>query len=86
MLFFMGASGHLGGYGRVPLSSEGGVSGTAMAICLILILALEANAIKGRMDHGQRGGCHSSRYRADGRAARDHAGSMTLSRHCLRRR
>ena len=32
MLFFMGASGHLGGYGRVPLSSEGGVSGTAMAI------------------------------------------------------
>ena len=49
MLFFMGASGHLGGYGRVPLSSEGGVSGTAMAICLILILALETNAVKGKM-------------------------------------
>jgi hypothetical protein len=49
MLFFMGASGHLGGYGRVPLSSEDGVSGTAMAICLILILALEANAVKGKM-------------------------------------
>ena len=31
------------------LSSEGGVSGTAMAICLILILALEANAVKGKM-------------------------------------
>ena len=49
MLFFMGASAHLGGYGRVPLSAEGGVSTTAMALCVIIILALQANAIKGKM-------------------------------------
>lgn len=49
MLFFMGASAHLGGYGRVPLSAEGGVSTTAMALCVIIILALQGNAIKGKM-------------------------------------
>lgn len=48
MLFFMGASAHLDGYGRVPMSSQGGVSELAMAICILLILALEVNAIKGK--------------------------------------
>ncbi len=49
MLFFMGASAHLDGYGRVPMASEGGVSEMAMAICVLIILALEVNAIKGKM-------------------------------------
>lgn len=49
MLFFMGASAHMDGYGRVPMSSEGGVSELAMGLCLLLILALEGNAIKGKM-------------------------------------
>ncbi len=48
MLFFMGASAHLDGYGRVPMSSQGGVSELAMAICILVILALEFNAIKGK--------------------------------------
>ncbi len=48
MLFFMGASAHLGGYGRVPMSSEGGVSELAMGLCVLIILALEVNAIKGK--------------------------------------
>ncbi len=50
MLFFMGASAHLGGAGRVPVTAEeGGVSFLAMIICLVIILALEGNAIKGKM-------------------------------------
>ena len=49
MLFFMGASAHMDGYGRVPMSSEGGVSELAMGLCLLIILALEGNAIKGKM-------------------------------------
>ncbi|MCG8415926.1 MAG: urate hydroxylase PuuD [Pseudomonadales bacterium] len=49
MLFFMGASAHLGGYGRVPMSSEGGVSTLAMGLCVLIVLALELNAIKGKM-------------------------------------
>ncbi len=49
MLFFMGASAHLGGYGRVPMSSEGGVSTLAMGLCILIVLALELNAIKGKM-------------------------------------
>ena len=49
MLFFMGASAHMDGYGRVPMSSDGGVSEMAMALCLLIILALEGNAIKGKM-------------------------------------
>lgn len=48
MLFFMGASAHLDGYGRAPMSSPGGVSELAMAICILVILALEVNAIKGK--------------------------------------
>ncbi len=48
MLFFMGASAHLGGHGRFPLSSEGGVSELAMGLSILIILALEVNAIKGR--------------------------------------
>jgi len=49
MLFFMGASAHMDGYGRVPMSSDGGVSEMAMTLCLLIILALEGNAIKGKM-------------------------------------
>lgn len=49
MLFFMGASAHMDGYGRVPMSSDGGVSEMAMALCVLIILALEGNAIKGKM-------------------------------------
>ncbi len=48
MLFFMGASAHLTGAGRIPMSSEGGVSELAMGLCLAIILALEVNAIKGK--------------------------------------
>lgn len=49
MLFFMAASAHLDGLGRVPMSAEVGVSGLAVALVMIIIFALEANAIKGRM-------------------------------------
>jgi uncharacterized membrane protein len=49
MLFFMGASAHLSGYGRVPMSVEGGVSSLAAILCLLIILALELNAIKGKL-------------------------------------
>ena len=49
MLFFMGASVHLNGLGRAPMSLEGGVSDLAAIICVVLILALELNAIKGKM-------------------------------------
>lgn len=48
MLFFMGASAHLTGAGRVPMSAEGGVSTLALALCVLIILALEVNAIKGK--------------------------------------
>jgi hypothetical protein len=49
MLLFMVASGHLSGLGSLPLGAEVGVSSTAAAIAVILILAIEANAIKGKM-------------------------------------
>ena len=48
MLFFMGASGHLSGIGRIPLSSEGGASSSAILLTLLLVAALEINAIKGK--------------------------------------
>lgn len=48
MLFFMGASAHLTGVGRAPMSSEVGVSTLAMVLCLVIIAALEFNAIKGK--------------------------------------
>ena len=48
MLFFMGASGHLGGAGRLPISMEGGVSSLAQIICVVIILGLQFNAIKGK--------------------------------------
>lgn len=48
MLFFMGASAHLIGIGRVPMSSEGGTSELAMILTLAIILGLEFNAIKGK--------------------------------------
>lgn len=48
MLFFMGASAHLVGDGRVPMSAEGGVSTLAMILTVAIILALEYNAIKGK--------------------------------------
>lgn len=49
MLFFMGASAHLGGAGRIPMSMEdGGVSSLAQILCVAIILALEFNAIKGK--------------------------------------
>ena len=49
MLFFMGASAHLGGLGRVPILSEGGASTMAIGLSVLLVLLLELNAIKGRM-------------------------------------
>lgn len=48
MLFFMGASAHLTGLGRVPMSSEGGTSGLAIGLTLLIVAALELNAIKGK--------------------------------------
>ncbi len=48
MLFFMGASAHLGGAGRLPMSMEDGVGSLAQILCLVLILGLEFNAIKGK--------------------------------------
>jgi hypothetical protein len=48
MLFFMGASGHLGGAGRLPISMEGGVSSLAQITCVVIILGLQFNAIKGK--------------------------------------
>lgn len=48
MLFFMGASAHLTGAGRVPLSIDGGVSGLAQILCVVIILALAFNGIKGK--------------------------------------
>ncbi len=49
MLFFMGASAHLSGLGRVPMSAEGGVTSLALILALAVILALQFNAIKGKM-------------------------------------
>lgn len=48
MLFFMGASGHLLGAGRVPMSSVDGVSELAMFLTLAIVLGIEFNAIKGK--------------------------------------
>ncbi len=48
MLFFMGASAHLSGVGRIPISSEGGTSLLAIILTLIVIAALELNAIRGK--------------------------------------
>ena len=48
MLFFMAASGHLSGLGRLPMSSAGGVSEVAMFLTLLIVLAIEVNAIKGK--------------------------------------
>jgi len=49
MLFFMGASAHLTGFGRVPMASDGGVGVVAMTVCIVIILALQLNGIKGKM-------------------------------------
>lgn len=48
MLFFMGASSHLTGAGRLPMSMEDGVSSLAQILCVVIILGLEFNAIKGK--------------------------------------
>lgn len=48
MLFFMGASSHLGGMGRLPMSAEDSVSMLAQGLCMLIILALEVNGIKGK--------------------------------------
>ena len=48
MLFFMGASAHLTGIGRVPISSDGGTSELAIGLTLLIVAALEFNAIKGK--------------------------------------
>lgn len=49
MLFFMGASQHLTtGAGYIPMSMENGVSSLAQILCLVLILGLEFNGIKGK--------------------------------------
>jgi len=45
MLFFMGASAHLGGKGAMPVD----VSSIGFIAIIILILAIEANAIKGKL-------------------------------------
>jgi len=48
MLFFMGASTHLSGVGRLPMSSDGSASSLAMLLTLLIIAALQFNAIKGK--------------------------------------
>ncbi len=48
MLFFMGASAHLVGIGRVPLTSEGGTSMIAIIVTMAIVAILEANAIAGK--------------------------------------
>ena len=48
MLFFMGASAHLVGAGRVPLTAEGGTSMLAIIITMAIVAALEGNAIVGK--------------------------------------
>ena len=51
MLFFMGASGHLGGAGSIPMSAQTdmGVSDLGLAVAIIIVLGLEVNAIKGKL-------------------------------------
>lgn len=51
MLFFMGASAHLNGSGRSfvsALGSDNGVNTLAFALAVIIIAALEFNAVKGK--------------------------------------
>ena len=48
MLFFMGASAHLSGVGRIPITSEGGTSLLAIILTLVIIAAHQRNAIKGQ--------------------------------------
>ena len=48
MLFFMGASAHLTGTGRLPMSADDGVSMLAVILTLVIIAGLEINAIKGK--------------------------------------
>ncbi|MBL4581980.1 MAG: urate hydroxylase PuuD [Gammaproteobacteria bacterium] len=48
MLFFMGASSHLDGSGRLPMSMDGGVGSLAQILCLVIILGLAFNGIKGK--------------------------------------
>ena len=48
MLFFMGASAHLGGTGRVPITLEGSASTIAIILTLLIVALLEFNAIKGK--------------------------------------
>jgi uncharacterized membrane protein len=48
MLFFMGASSHLDGAGRLPMSMDDGVSSLAQVLCIVIILGLQINAIKGK--------------------------------------
>ncbi len=48
MLFFMGASAHLNGIGRIPITSEASTSILAIILTLLVIAALELNAIKGK--------------------------------------
>jgi uncharacterized membrane protein len=48
MLFFMGASAHLDGAGRLPMSMDDGVSTLAQVLCIVIILGLQFNAIKGK--------------------------------------
>lgn len=48
MLFFMGASAHLTGTGRLPMSADDGVSTLAMILTLVIIAGLELNALKGK--------------------------------------
>ncbi len=49
MLFFMGASSHLDGIGRVPMSMDGSVGPVAAGACVLLIALLELNAIRGKL-------------------------------------
>ncbi|MDP6653181.1 MAG: urate hydroxylase PuuD [Gammaproteobacteria bacterium] len=48
MLFFMGAATHLSGVGRLPMSSDGSASELAIGLTLLIIAALQFNAIKGK--------------------------------------
>ena len=48
MLFFMGASAHLTGIGRIPMSSEGGTSTLAMILTIGIVAALQLNGMKGK--------------------------------------
>jgi hypothetical protein len=48
MLFFMGASAHLTGVGRVPMSGDGGTSSLAMILTIAIILGLQFNGMKGK--------------------------------------